>query len=171
MPLSAAAHAPQDFDFMIGDWQVQHRRLNSRLTGCTEWTAFDGLSSTTHILGGFGNVEDNLLHFPDATVRAVAMRSYDAASGHWSIWWLDGRQPHQLDVPVVGRFDGTTGTFLAQDRLDGRAIHVRFLWNANPAGKPRWEQAFSADGGRSWETNWTMEFTRTAPPLVSAENR
>jgi hypothetical protein len=69
---------PSDFDFMIGDWRVHHRRLNSRLAGCTDWTEFTGESSTRKILGGFGNVEDNLLHFPDGDVRAVAVRSFDA---------------------------------------------------------------------------------------------
>jgi hypothetical protein len=25
---------------------------------------------------------------------------------------------------------------------------------------PRWEQAFSEDGGETWETNWVMDFAR-----------
>ena len=146
---------------MIGDWHVSHRRLNSRLCGCTEWTEFQGTSSTRRILGGFGNVEDNLLHFPEGQVRAAAFRSYDSATRAWSIWWLDGRAPHQLDVPVVGTFADHVGVFCADDTLDGRPIKVRFTWYVNPGGNPRWEQAFSADGGRTWETNWTMEFRAT----------
>ena len=67
-PLTATA--PTDFDFMIGNWNVHHRRLNSRLTGCTTWTEFHGTSSTQKFLGGFGNVEDNILCFPGAEVGA-----------------------------------------------------------------------------------------------------
>jgi hypothetical protein len=52
------------------------------------------------------------------------------------------------------------GVFYADDRLDGRAIQVRFIWRPNPGGHPRWEQAFSDDGGNTWETNWTMDFHR-----------
>lgn len=151
---------PADFDFIIGDWQVRHRRLNSRLTGCLDWTEFSGQSSTRKILGGFGNVEDNVLHFPDGEVQAAAFRSFDPVTKVWAIWWLDGRAPHSLDVPVVGRFFGSVGTFFADDWLAGNAIKVRFTWNANPGGNPTWEQAFSGDGGVSWETNWTMEFSR-----------
>ena len=154
--------APTDFDFMIGDWHVSHRRLNSRLTGCTEWTDFGGLSSTSKILDGFGNVEDNLLRFPDGDVRAAAVRSFNEATQSWAIWWLDGRSPHHLDVPVVGSFSGPVGSFFADDTLDGKPIKVRFLWNVNPGGNPAWEQAFSPDGGASWETNWVMEFKRSA---------
>lgn len=160
MTTPSAAPPPTDFDFIIGDWQVLHRRLNERLTGCTEWTEFQGTSSTRKILGGFGNVEDNLLCFPSGPVRAAAFRSFDPASRLWSIWWLDGRAPHRLDVPVVGAFDNGVGLFHASDTLDGRPIRVRFTWLAEPGHNPRWEQAFSADGGRSWETNWTMAFQR-----------
>lgn len=152
---------PPDFDFMIGDWRVHHRRLNSRLTGCTEWTEFTGESSTRKILGGFGNVEDNLLRYPDGDARAVALRSFDPGTRQWAIWWLDGRAPHSLDVPVVGGFTGSIGLFFAEDKLEGRPITIRFTWNANPGGNPRWEQAFSADGGNTWEINWTMDFTRS----------
>jgi hypothetical protein len=163
MPPSNPIPAPSDFDFIIGDWSVRHRRLNSRLTGCTEWTEFAGQTSTRKILGGFGNVEDNLLFFPDGEVRAAALRSFDAQTRTWAIWWLDGRAPHRLDDPVVGGFSGPVGVFFADDTLDGKPIKVRFTWNANPGGNPGWEQAFSGDGGASWETNWVMEFARTRP--------
>lgn len=156
-------HAPNDFDFIIGDWRVQHRRLNSRLTGCTEWTEFAGTSTTRKILGGMGNLEDNVLRFPEGDVHAAAVRSWSAAAKTWAIWWLDQRNPHQLDVPVLGSFSDQVGLFYADDNLDGAAIKVRFTWNANPGGKPTWAQAFSSDEGTSWETNWTMEFSRVEP--------
>ncbi|MFM1817093.1 MAG: hypothetical protein RLZ98_3788 [Pseudomonadota bacterium] len=98
--------APTDFDFMAGSWAVLHRRLNSRLQGCTEWTEFTGTSSTRKILRGFGNVEDNLLNFPEGSVHAVAVRSFDPKTKTWAIWWLDRRSPRHLDVPVVGKFKG-----------------------------------------------------------------
>ena len=153
--------SPADFDFIVGDWQVHHRRLNSRLTGCTEWTEFNGSSSTRKILSGFGNVEDNILYFPEAEVRAAAFRSFDPVAKTWAIWWLDGRAPHNLDVPVVGGFVGPIGTFFAADTLDGKPIKVRFTWNSNPGGNPTWEQAFSGDGGSTWEANWVMVFKRS----------
>lgn len=150
--------APSDFDFIVGTWHVLHRRLNARLAGCDEWTEFTGTTTTSKVLQGFGNVEDNVLHFPDGDVRAVALRSFDASTAAWAIWWLDGRSPHTLDVPVVGSFRDGVGTFYADDRLDGRPIRVRFIWRRNPGSFPTWEQAFSPDQGESWETNWTMEF-------------
>lgn len=155
--------APQpcpDFDFQIGSWTVKHRRLRDRLVDSTEWDAFDGACEMRTVLGGDGNIEDNILHFPTGTIRAIAIRSYDPTAKSWAIWWLASNDPHRLDVPVVGRFEDGVGTFLAEDTLRGRPILTRFLWLDTLTGTPRWEQAMSADGGEVWETNWTMDFTR-----------
>lgn len=161
--MSHPAHlAPTDFDFMIGSWAVAHRRLNQRLVGCSEWTEFDGTSTTRKILRGLGNVEDNVLHFPDGSVHAAAIRSFDPSTRTWAIWWLDGRSPHHLDVPVVGQFEEGVGSFFADDVLDGKPIRIRFLWFPNAGSIPRWEQAFSPDGGKTWEVNWVMHFHRIA---------
>jgi len=160
MALDTLASAPTDFDFVIGDWNVTHRRLKERLAGCDEWVEFGGAMSTHRILGGFGNLEDNVLHFPEGDVRAVALRSYDREAGTWSIWWLDGRFPGRLDVPVVGRFEDGVGTFHAHDTFGDIPITVRFTWRRIDADTLHWNQAFSPDDGRTWETNWTMDFRR-----------
>ena len=157
MPLPRSAHAPNDFDFIIGDWVVKHERLRERFTGSDVWDEFDGLSSTSKILGGFGNLEDNLLRYPAGDSRAVALRSYNPETGQWSIWWLDGRNPSSLDTPVTGAFENGIGTFLATDTLDGIPIVVRFIWDSTRED-PTWEQAFSTDDGSTWETNWRMRF-------------
>ena len=146
-----------DFDFLTGRWQVSHRRLVGRLLGSTEWQEFGGTCVVHPTLGGLGNVDDNIVNLPGETYRAVTIRAFDPATGLWSIWWLDGRQPHQLDVPVVGGFRDGVGTFLASDKLAGKPILVRFGWSMTDDG-PRWEQAFSPDNGLTWEVNWTMDF-------------
>jgi hypothetical protein len=158
--LETIAGAPTDFDFIVGDWLVEHRRLKDRLVGCTEWIAFDGEMSTRKIIGGFGNVEDNILNFPDGKYRAVALRSFNGETKQWSIWWLDGRAPGQLDLPVVGSFQSGVGRFYSDEMLNGKSIKVRFLWLPADARQARWEQAFSGDGGTTWETNWIMDFSR-----------
>lgn len=154
---------PADFDFIIGDWRVRHRRLKARLAGCTEWVEFEGSSTAHKILGGFGNMDDNVLDLPDGPYRAATVRSFDPTTGLWSIWWLDGRYPDRLDTPVVGRFANGTGLFFADDILDGVPIRIRFTWSSLDRDMPRWEQAFSTDGGHLWETNWTMDFIRIGP--------
>jgi hypothetical protein len=150
-----------DFDFFIGTWHVALRRLRERLVDCDEWQEFDGRGATQLVLGGFGNVDDNVLHLPEGDYKAVTLRSFDAAKKLWAIWWLDARRPHQLDVPVVGSFENGVGTFFADDELGGVPIRVRFCWPETRSASPLWEQAFSADGGNNWAVNWTMRFTRS----------
>lgn len=149
-----------DFDFQIGRWRVKHRRLKARLANCTEWESFDGTCDMRPVLGGNGNVEDNVLHISTGAYRALAIRAFDPVACAWAIWWLDDRAPHSLDAPVIGGFEKGVGTFLADDILNGAPVRLRFLWLKTDTQAPRWEQALSADGGETWETNWTMDFER-----------
>jgi hypothetical protein len=152
-----------DFDFYLGKWRVHHRRLKERLVGSEEWQEFEGTSEAWPLLGGAGNVDDNVLKLPAGTYRAVSLRSYDTATDQWSIWWLDGRIPRgPLDPPVVGSFKDGIGTFLANDTFNGKPIVVRFIWSNITESSTRWEQAFSEDDGETWEINWVMESTRIA---------
>jgi hypothetical protein len=150
-----------DFDFLQGDWRVHHRKLNDRLVGSHSWTEFDGTCSTRLLMGGYANVDDNVLDTPDGTYRGVALRSYDPKTGEWTIWWLDGRMAgNPLDPPVKGRFENGVGTFYSDDTLRGKPIRVRYTWSHVTARSAEWEQAFSPDGGKTWEVNWHMDFVR-----------
>ena len=159
--MQAPTPISRDFDFEIGSWRVKHRRLKERLVGSRDWEEFDGASEMRTVLGGNGNVEDNVLHISSGTYRAIALRSFDPAKKLWAIWWLDARDPHTLDVPVVGSFERGVGSFYADLLLNSVSTRVRFLWLRTDTPSPRWEQAMSVDGGKTWETNWTMDFTRT----------
>ncbi len=151
-----------DFDFLMGNWKVRHHRLKHRLAGCTDWEDFSGESSFQTLLGGAGNVDDNVIDLPDGRYRAASIRAFDATTGEWRIWWLDGRYPTGIDNPVVGRFENGVGIFQAKEVIGGNPVTVRFKWSGADTATPRWEQAFSEDDGRSWETNWCMAFERAA---------
>ena len=160
---AAEAHAgARDFDFFFGRWQVRHRRLKERLAGSREWIEFDGTSVAQPLLGGFGNVDDNVFAFDGQTVRGATLRTFDPATRQWSIWYVDSRAPlGPLDPPVRGGFRDGVGTFLADEEFRGKPIKVRFRWSRITPASARWEQAFSPDGGATWETNWEMDFLRT----------
>lgn len=147
------------FAFQTGRWQVHHRKLRERLSCCPHWMEFGGICEAREIMDGAGNVEDNVLDDPSGTYRAAALRRIDPATGEWAIWWFDQRHAG-VDPPMRGHFDGGTGTFFCDDQLNGRPIRIRFIWSRTDTPSPRWEQAFSADGGESWETNWIMDFER-----------
>lgn len=149
------------FAFQTGAWRVHHRKRKQRLAGSTDWVEFDGTCTAWELLGGHGNVDDHFLDDPAGAYRAATFRRRDPRSGLWSIWWFDPRFPG-LEPPVHGGFSNGVGTFLADDQLGGRPIKVRFLWSGITRAAARWEQAFSPDGGSTWETNWLMTFSRIA---------
>jgi len=167
--ISLAAGPELDWDWLTGDWDVWHRRLKKRLAGNDEWDEFAGKSSFWHLLGGLGNVDDNLLHLPAGTYRAISLRAFDPATRKWAIWWLDGRTAEKLDPPVLGGFTGDEGEFIGTDTFDGKPIIVRFRWHEVRSKRPHWDQAFSPDGGKTWETNWRNYFTRASEKPAPVE--
>jgi len=168
LPAFAAAQSggkdpAHDWDWLLGSWDVWHRRLKDRLVGSDEWEEFTGKSAFWLTMGGLGNVDDNSLEIPSGSYRGLSIRAFDAGSGKWAIWWLDGRNPTHIDPPVLGAFAGDTGTFIGRDTFRDRPIVIRFVWRDIQGPRPWWEQAFSPDDGASWEINWRNYFTRTAP--------
>jgi uncharacterized protein YndB with AHSA1/START domain len=156
------ANGRSDFDFFIGSWRVRNRKLRARLAGSNDWDEFDGTAVARAILGGAGNVNDFVAAEPSGPIHGFALRLFDPASGQWSIYWAGG-DTGRLDLPpMVGSFREGRGEFYNQETFEGRPVFVRFVWSDVTPSSCRWDQAFSADGGRSWETNWTMEFARAS---------
>jgi hypothetical protein len=151
-----------DFDFLIGSWTVRNRRLAERLKGCADWEEFESTCQARAILGGLGNMDEFTMDRASGRVLAVTLRLFNPANGEWSIYWAASTGNGRLDVPMVGRFKGPRGEFFSQEVFEGRHIFNRFIWTVEAPGSCRWEQAYSADGGKTWETNWIMEFTRQA---------
>jgi hypothetical protein len=149
-----------DFDFLVGKWRVHHRRLKARLAGSTEWQEFEGTCEMQMTMAGQGNMDDNFIDLPAGAYRAMGIRGYDPETQTWAIWWLDARDPHKVEPPVMGNFENGIGTFEGDDVFAGKPIKVRFVWSQITPKTAHWEQAFSPDGGKSWETNWVMDITR-----------
>ncbi len=172
-----AADPTRDWEWLVGNWDVKHKRLRERLAGDTHWDQFSGKSALWLTMGGLGTIDDNLLELPGGSYRAITIRAFDAETGKWSIWWLDGRDPTNIGTPpVMGRFEGDTGTFATRDTFNGRPITVRFRWLDIHSAQPNWEQAFSADEGATWEVNWRNYFTLTSAtptplPRLAGANR
>jgi hypothetical protein len=147
------------FDFFVGTWTSKQRRLREVLAGSNDWDEFTGVTRCWSILDGAGNIDE--VTFPDRGFGGVTLRLYDRVTDEWSIYWASTRTGLALP-PQVGRFgaDGR-GVFLADDVYQGAPVTVSYVWVSTSPDECRWEQAFSTDGGDTWETNWTAEFTRT----------
>jgi hypothetical protein len=146
-----------DFDFLHGDWNVRNIRLRERLVGSAEWVEFYATLEVRPVLLGLGNTDR--FAPTDGEYEGLTVRLFSPDARTWTIYWADSRRG-VLDPPLVGTFAHGIGTFYGDDAWNGRKVRVRFIWRDPSANGVRWEQAFSVDGGESWETNWIMEFER-----------
>ena len=160
-----ARDGSHDFDFLIGNWKAHVRRLPDRLVGSHDWIEYDGISNHHKILDSNANFEQFEVSSTNGKqhLKAQTLRLYNPDTHQWSIYLLDVDKGALPMPPVVGGFTGNRGEFYDQETYKGRAIFVRYIWlNLSPTSA-RMEQSFSADGGRSWETNWICELSRSAP--------
>jgi hypothetical protein len=129
--------------------------------GSHEWEDFDAEVECRPLPRDNGNTDTYVTdHWPN--YAGASFRFFDRATQRWSIYWASNRSG-VLEPPVWGGFDAAgIGVFEGEDRLDGKPIRVRYTWSRTRTDSPRWEQAFSADGGKTWETNWRMDFDRLA---------
>ena len=159
--VASVADGRADFDFLMGRWNVRHRRLRTMLAGANDWYEFPGTCVAQPMLNGMGNVEEH--DFPTQGFKGMAVRLFDPAQRHWAIYWANS-VTGVLFPPVFGRFENGEGRFHGRDTCNGRSVQVTYLWSRIAPASCRWEQAFSPEskdsGGRTWETNWIMEFQR-----------
>ena len=158
--LSSVSHdGSHDFDFDFGTWKTHSKRLLHPLTGSHDWVDMDGITVVHRIWGGRANLAEYKADGPAGHVELLAIRIYNPSSRQWS---LNFATPNvgTLGIPGVGEFKNGRADFYDQEPVNGRAVLVRFsIWGFN-ANTAQSEQAFSGDGGKTWELNWVNHYTR-----------
>jgi hypothetical protein len=163
LPLPAAADGQDDFDWEVGTWKTHLRRLVRPLTGSKTWMEMTGTSVVRKILDGKANLVELDVEGGGSRIQGLSLRLYQPQTGQWTLHYANSTDGI-LQPPVTGRFKDGRGEFHAQDTLGGRAIFVRFVITQINADTWRFEQAYSDDGGRTWEVNWIATDTRVKEP-------
>jgi hypothetical protein len=155
-----AVHDGQhDFDFEIGTWKSHLRRLVHPLTGSTTWVEYDGTSVVRKVWNGRANLVELEVDGPAGHIEGLSLRLYDPQSHQWSLNFANSKGG-VLSTPTIGEFKNGRGEFYDQETLNGRAILVRFVISDITPDSCHFEQAFSDDGGKTWEVNWITTDTR-----------
>jgi len=151
-----------DFDFHMGVWKTHISRLMHPLSGSSEWSAYDGVSTVHPVWNGKASIFELEASGPAGHLEGVGLRLYDPKARQWNLNWTNSTIG-KLDAPLVGDFHDGRGEFFGQDTLNGRTILVRNGFYDIKLNSSRFEQAFSADYGKTWEINWIMTFERASP--------
>jgi len=147
-----------DFDFEIGSWQAHLKRRTHPLTRSDAWEEYNGTSVVSKLWNGRANFGELDVDGPHGHIQGLTLRLYNPQSHQWRLYWAN-RNDAILQVPTIGQFDNNRGELFDQEDFQGRSILVRFLFSDLAASSFRTEQAFSPDGGKTWEPNWTATFT------------
>jgi hypothetical protein len=150
-----------DFDFELGSWITKVRVLRNPLSGHTpDWAEYHGTSVVRSLLDGRANFVELKVEGQAGRIEGGALRLYSPQSRQWSLNYASLGNG-LLTAPVYGGFDGRErGAFFGQDTLGGRTILVRFIITSMSKDEIRFEQAYSGDGGATWEINWIATDTR-----------
>ena len=146
-----------DFDFLVGTWDVASRWRTDFLEESSEWEEFPGISEAARHFDGAASVDE--IMFPTKGFAGLTLRLYHPATQQWSIYWASQRTG-TLFPPVAGGFCDGIGEFYGDDTHNGTPVRARFIWSGITGTSAHWEQAFSTDNGQTWITNWQMDFTR-----------
>jgi hypothetical protein len=161
-PTTPARHDGQhDFDWEIGTWKIHVKRLQHPLTGSNNWIELNGTVDVRKVWDGRSNLAEINVDGPTGHIEFLSLRLYNPQSHQWSLNFASSNVG-TLGQPMIGEFKNGRGEFYDQEPLDGRAILVRFVFSAVSPSSGRSEQAFSADGGKTWEVNWINTYTRVA---------
>ena len=154
-----------DFDFAIGNWKFHLKKLEHPLTGSTTWVELDGTSSCRKIWDGRANIDEVEVNNPEKHlhIQGLTLRLYNPESHQWSLYWANAAKGALGLPPVIGQFKNGRGEFYDQEDFNGRAIFVRYVWSDITPTSAHFEQAFSTDGGKTWEINWITDQTREKP--------
>ncbi|MGQ0835669.1 MAG: hypothetical protein ACT4O5_12270 [Gammaproteobacteria bacterium] len=151
-----------DFDFQIGTWRTHLKRLKNPLSGSSTWIEYEGTTVVRKVWDGRANLVELDVKGPAGHIEALSLRLYDPESRQWSLNFANSRTG-TLSPPSIGAFRNGRGEFYSRETLDGRSILVRFVISDITPTSCRFEQAFSADDGKTWEVNWIATDTRIEP--------
>lgn len=157
---SDATGGAHDFDFHFGVWKTHIHRLLKPLTGSTKWADYDGSSIVSKIWGGRASLLELEVDGPTGHIEGMGLRLFNPQSHQWSLNWVNGGSDPFMTTPMVGKFANGQGRFYDQEEFDGRIIMSRNGFSNITPNSSHFEQAFSDDSGKTWETNWIMTFNR-----------
>jgi hypothetical protein len=154
-----------DFDFEIGTWSTHLKRRLRPLSGSDTWVEYEGTTVVRKVWNGRANLVELDVEGPAGRIEALSLRLYDPQSRQWSLNFANSAVG-TMSPPTIGGFRDGRGEFYNEETLDGRPILVRFIISDITPESCRFEQAFSDDGGKTWETNWIATDTRIADDVA-----
>ncbi|MFC5490716.1 hypothetical protein [Dokdonella soli] len=156
---AGARDGQHDFDFNLGTWKTHIKRLQHPLTGSTTWVELNGTVVVRKVWGGRAQFEEIEADGPTGHLEDATLFLYNPQTHQWNQSFVNSSDG-VLSQPAIGEFKNGRGEFFDQEPFNGKAVLVRIVWSDITPNSHRFEQSFSDDGGKTWETNFVAIKTR-----------
>ena len=167
-PAHAAAAPAHDFDFVLGNWKTRILHRQHVPGKADDWAVWTGSVMAAKVWAGRANIQEIEVNAPSGTIEELRLCLYRPVLHQWYLYWAES-DDGVLDKPMIGQFKDGVGSFYDQEDANGRAVFVRHRYSEITPRSYHWQQAFSNDGGTTWEPNWNVDLTLENDHAASRE--
>lgn len=144
-PAHCAAPDSQSFDFWIGEW---------RLSWGNEQR---GTSTIRRILGNCVIEENFAGDMSEGRYVGKSVSVYDAGAQQWKQTWVDS---HGDYLDFTGSYRNDRMVLTREAVRNGTPFLQRMVWYNIREDSLDWNWEKSADGGRTWDVMWHIDYRR-----------
>lgn len=151
-----------DFDFDIGVWQTHIKRILDPLSGSADSIELSGTVTVRKVWDGRAQLEEIEADGPKGHWEGLSLFLYNPEAHQWGQSFSNSKAG-ALGSPLIGSFKNGRGELFSQDTIHNRTILVRAVWSDIKPNSHRYEESYSADGGKTWALSFTADLTRSKP--------
>jgi hypothetical protein len=159
-PTASVDHdGKHDLDSLAGTWKGHTKYRAHPFTGSDTWVESDGIETFQNIWDG---AMLELSEGPSTNGPVgLMLYTYNPQGHQWSVYFAN-RKDGKVGLPNVGEFRNGRGEFFVQDTLNGKSLLNRYVWSQVASSSPHFEESWSSDGGRTWETVRIVDLARVS---------
>jgi hypothetical protein len=148
-----------DFDFELGTCKSHISRRLHPLTGSTTWVKMEAIVVVRKV--EWRRQSDGArVRQPDRSLRRIEPAPLQSPIPSMELQFFQ-HNDGTMAQPLIGEFKNGRGEFIDQEPFNGKTILVRQVFTDITPDSHHFEQAFSDDGGKTWEPNFIATLTRT----------
>ena len=152
-----------DVDFNLGKWHTSIRRYADPFSAPSHFASLEGTVTVRPVWNGKALLEEIEADGPNGHWQGLTLFLYNPQSGQWSQNYANAAQGHFEAAATIGEQRGRDIELYSTDTAGGRAILVKGLWSEIEPDSHRYTEAYSDDGGRTWQTAFDARLTRIRP--------
>ena len=156
---ATSADGQHAFDFHFGTWRTHILSRRRSASGASQWAKMTGTVIDQPLWNGRANLEKIEASGSGRHFQGLTLFLYEPASGNWSQQYADSSDGI-MSEPAYGKFENGRGVLYSWSGSAASRVLDRDTWSNITPSSYHFEIASSADGGKTWQTNFIAQLTR-----------